>query len=181
MADRAALFTLLADDMVQAEPLTAAHRAALRAACAGDEDFWQLYPRSFGEGHFDDSFNAMIGDASRFPFALFAGGGLVGMSGYLNIDAASGALEIGGTYLTRTVRGTGLNGRFKRLLIGRAFACGFQRIAFCVDARNGRSLAAVEKLGAVREGVLRRNRRIWTGYVRDTVLFSILAEEWRGA
>ncbi len=69
--------------------------------------------------------------------------------------------------------------RFKRLLIGHALSQGFQRIEFRVDARNLRSQAAVEKLGATREGLLRRNRKIWTGYVRDTACFSILADEWQ--
>ena len=61
----------------------------------------------------------------------------------------------------------------------RAFACGFRRVEFRVDARNARSQAAMAKLGAVREGVLRADRITWTGHVRDTVLFSLLAAEWR--
>ena len=77
-------------------------------------------------------------------------------------------------------RGTGLNGRIKPLLIGRALDCGFTRIEFCIDQRNVRSQKAVEKLGAVREGVLRKQRITWTGHVRDTVIYSILADEWRG-
>lgn len=179
MADRDALPRALADDVVHLEPLAEQHREGLRAACAGDEEFWPLYPVSFGADHFDASFNAMANDAGRLPFALFAGGVLIGMSGYLNIDAASDTLEIGGTYLTRAARGTGLNARFKRLLIDHALAQGFQRIEFRIDARNLRSQAAVEKLGATREGVLRRNKRIWTGFVRDTVCYALLAEEWR--
>lgn len=179
MADRTALPARLADDVAHVEPLVEDHREGLRAACSGDEDFWYLYPTSFGAGHFDASFDAMANDAGRVPFALFAGGVLIGMSGYLNIDAASGGLEIGGTYLARAARSTGLNARFKRLLIDHAIARGFERVEFRVDARNARSLAAVAKLGAVREGVLRRHKRLWTGHVRDTVVFSILAEEWR--
>ncbi len=102
------------------------------------------------------------------------------MSSYLHVDAASGVLELGGTYMTPAVRGTGLNGRIKPLLIDRAFEAGFQRIELRIDARNGRSIRAVEKLGATREGVLRRQRRTWTGYLRDTVVLSILKEEWQG-
>jgi RimJ/RimL family protein N-acetyltransferase len=51
-------------------------------------------------------------------------------------------------------------------------------VQFKVDSRNERSQAAVAKLGAVREGVLRRDRRTWTGHIRDTVVFSILDDEW---
>ena len=76
------------------------------------------------------------------------------------------------------MRGTGLNRAVKDLMIGRAIDRGFRRIEFRVDSRNARSQAAMAKLGAVREGVIRAERITWTGHVRDTVLFSILAREW---
>jgi RimJ/RimL family protein N-acetyltransferase len=76
------------------------------------------------------------------------------------------------------MRGTGFNRRIKDLMLNRAYRCGFRRIEFRVDARNTRSQAALAKLGAVREGVLRADRITWTGHVRDTVLFSVLAHEW---
>ena len=60
----------------------------------------------------------------------------------------------------------------------RAFDCGFRRVEFRVDCRNGRSQSAMKKLGAVREGVLRADRITWTGHVRDTVLFTILKDEY---
>ena len=82
-------------------------------------------------------------------------------------------LEIGSTYYVPAMRGTGFNRIVKDLMLGRAFACGFRRVEFRVDARNGRSQAAIAKIGAVREGVLRADRITWTGHVRDTVLFSI--------
>ena len=63
-------------------------------------------------------------------------------------------------------------------MLKRAFDCGIRRVEFRVDSRNGRSQAAMTKLGAVREGVIRADRITWTGHVRDTVLFSILKEEW---
>ena len=68
-----------------------------------------------------------------------------------------------------------LNGRFVRL---EPYADAAHRVDILTDARNLRSQAAIRKLGAIREGVLRRNKRTWTGYMRDTVVFSILAEEW---
>jgi N-acetyltransferase len=63
-------------------------------------------------------------------------------------------------------------------MLGHAFAAGAARVQFRVDTRNLRSQAAVAKLGAFREGVLRRDRLTWTGYLRDTVFFSILSSEW---
>jgi RimJ/RimL family protein N-acetyltransferase len=63
-------------------------------------------------------------------------------------------------------------------MLDHAFNAGAIRVQFRVDSRNKRSQAAVAKLGAVREGVLRRDMITWTGYVRDTVVFSILDHEW---
>jgi RimJ/RimL family protein N-acetyltransferase len=64
------------------------------------------------------------------------------------------------------------------MMLKRAFASGTRRVEFRVDRRNARSQAAMKKLGAVREGILRADRITWTGHVRDTVLFAILKEEW---
>ena len=65
-------------------------------------------------------------------------------------------------------------------MLREAFAGGARRVGFRVDMVNARSLAALDKLGAVREGVVRQDRVTWTGRVRDAVLFSILADEWPG-
>ncbi|WP_240499902.1 GNAT family N-acetyltransferase [Sphingomonas montana] len=160
------------------EQLGDAHRERLGALCPADDPVWEIYPTSYAPDRFDASFAAMRADPNRRPFALFACGVMVGMSGYLNIDPTNRVVEIGGTYLTPAARGTGLNRSIKLLLIDRAIDAGFDRIEFRIDVRNGRSIAAVEKLGAVREGVLRRQRVTWTGHVRDTVVYSILANEW---
>jgi RimJ/RimL family protein N-acetyltransferase len=100
------------------------------------------------------------------------------MSSYIGVEPERGVLEIGSTFYVPAMRGTGLNERVKDLMIRRAIVCGFRRIEFRVDSRNARSQAAMAKIGGVREGVLRADRITWTGHVRDTVLFSILAEEW---
>ncbi len=63
-------------------------------------------------------------------------------------------------------------------MLSHAFDSGAVRVQFRVDTRNQRSQAAVAKLGAVREGILSRDRLTWTGYIRDTVYFSILDTEW---
>ena len=64
------------------------------------------------------------------------------------------------------------------MMLARAFDAGIRRVEFRVDARNARSQAAMAKYGAVREGVIRADRITWTGHIRDTVLFSILRDEW---
>lgn len=168
----------IADGAVRLEPLAEAHRAALKAACAEDPDIWQIYAISYDPDHFDASFEALLTRPNGRGFAIFSGGALVGMSCYIAIEPERAVLEIGNTYYVPAMRGTGLNRIVKDLMIGRALDCGFRRIEFRVDSRNARSQAAMAKLGAVREGVIRAERITWTGHVRDTVLFSILAREW---
>ena len=174
----------LADPMrdgdVRLEPLAEAHRGPLREACAQDRDIWRIYAVSYDPEHFDRSFDLLLARPNWQPFAISKGEQVAGMSSYLGIEPERGVLEIGNTYYVPDLRGTGFNRRIKDLMIGRAIACGYRRIEFRVDARNGRSQAAMSKIGGVREGVIRQDRITWTGHVRDTVLFSILADEWRG-
>lgn len=161
------------------EQLRDDHRETLRAICPVDDPVWEIFPNRWAAEDFDAIFDATIAHPDRRPFLIRADDVAVGMSGYLHLNPADNWLELGGTYMTPSARGTGLNGRIKRRLIGRAIDCGFTRIEFRIDQRNIRSQRAVEKLGAVREGVLRQQRIIWTGHVRDTVIYSILADEWR--
>lgn len=161
------------------EPMAEAHRAALKAACAQDREIWTIYATSYDPEHFDASFDLILSRPNWRCFTIFLGGRVVGMSCYIGIEPERGVLEIGNTYYIPQMRGTGFNERVKRLMLDRAFGCGFRRVEFRVDARNGRSQAAMAKIGGVREGVLRADRITWTGHVRDTVLFSILAEEWQ--
>jgi len=168
----------MTDGDLRIEPLREEHRAALKAACAEDLDIWQLYSISYAPDRFDASFDWLRSRPTWQAFAILVDGALVGMSAYISIEPERGVLEIGNTYYVPRLRGTGFNRRVKDLMIGRAIEAGFRRIEFRVDARNQRSQAALAKIGAVREGVLRADRITWTGHVRDTVLFSILAGEW---
>lgn len=166
---------------VRLEPLREAHREGLRAACAADLEIWNIYPFSMAGDHFDRRWGQMLAEAGRgsaIPFAVVAQGEVVGMTSFLGVDEANASLEIGATYYRPEARGGPLNPAAKRLLLGHAFDAGARRVQFKVDAVNARSRAAVLKLGAVQEGVLRQDRLTWTGRVRDTVHFSILAPEW---
>ena len=161
--------------------LAEAHREGLRAACAADADIWSIYSSNFGPDDFDAAFGALIGHHLRMPYAIMLGGAVVGMTAWLRPDWTAQTVEMGNSYIQPDARGTGLNGRIKQLMLDHAFAVGIRRVEFRIDERNGRSQAAARKLGAVKEGVLRAERVTWTGHVRDTGLFSILAEEWRSA
>ncbi len=163
---------------VCAEPMAEVHRDQLKAACGEEKDVWEVWAYSFAPDHFDSSFDQMMA-MPWARFALFEGERLVGMSCFLNIVNERQTLEIGNSYYRPAFRGTGINHRVKDMMMARAFDCGFTRIEFRVDARNSRSQAAMTKLGAVREGVMRQDRTTWTGHRRDTVLYSILQGEWR--
>jgi len=76
------------------------------------------------------------------------------------------------------VRSSYVNPEAKLLMLENAFLCGARRVELLTDLRNVRSQAAITKLGAIREGVLRRDRVTWTGHIRDSVLFSITDLEW---
>jgi RimJ/RimL family protein N-acetyltransferase len=165
-------------DGCRAELFDEHHRNALRAACAQDPDIWQIYANNFGPDGFDQSIHAYTANPRNRTFVLFEGDELAGMSSFLGIDEGRQVLEIGGTYYRPHLRGSGFNRRVKDMMLKRAFDCGIRRVEFRVDIRNTRSQAAMKKLGAVREGVLRADRITWTGHVRDSVLFAILKDEW---
>ena len=169
----------MAEAEIRLEPLAEAHRGTLKAACAEDLAIWEIYATSYDPDHFDASFNLLLSRPNWACFAIFSGDDLAGMSCYIGVDRERGALEIGNTFYVPRLRGTGFNRRVKDLMLSRAFDRGFRRVEFRVDARNARSQAAMAKIGGVREGVLRQDRVTWNGHVRDTVLFSILADEYR--
>ena len=178
MIDLARLSQPMTGNGCIAEPFSEAFREPLRAACAEDLAIWDIYATNFGPGGFDGGVKSYISNPDTRMFMLFDGEELAGMSSFLGIDVGRQTLEIGGTYYRPKFRGTGFNRRAKDMMLKRAFSCGIRRVEFRVDARNQRSQAAMAKLGAVREGVLRADRITWTGHVRDTVLFSILKDEW---
>ena len=172
----------LSDGTVTLAILTEAHREGLRAACAADTEIWQVYPFNYLGDAFDPQFDRLLsGGVQRRCYAILAEGAVVGMTAWIDQGQPGWAIEIGNSYIVPALRGTGFNGRVKRLMLNHAFACGLERVVFKVDMLNARSRAAVLKLGATMEGVLRHERRTWTGRVRDTACFSILADEWRAA
>lgn len=167
---------------VRLAPLAERHRADLQAACAADLAVWRdLYPHSMAPEHFDAGWDRMMAQAAEggwIPFAVLVEDACVGMTSYIGPDPVNASVEIGGTYYHPDHRGGAVNPAAKRLMLEHAFASGARRVQLNVDAINHRSRAAVLKLGAVQEGILRQHRVVWTGRIRDTVVFSILADEW---
>jgi N-acetyltransferase len=166
---------------VELQPLADAHREPLRAAVA-DAPVWDILLITGQGPRFDPMFDSMLAAAvagTRVPFAVALAGTVVGVTTYYNLARPHNRLDIGFTVYAPAVWGSVVNPACKRLLLGRAFdEWGANRVGFEVDAVNHRSQAAVTKLGAVREGVLRSHAVTHTGRVRDTVIFGITAADW---
>jgi RimJ/RimL family protein N-acetyltransferase len=108
-------------------------------------------------------------------------GAVVGTTSLADLYLSDERLQLGYTAYTPSAWGTQVNPECKLLLLGHAFEdCGFGRVKIQTDSVNERSQAAIERLGAVREGVLRRHRLRADGTFRDTVVYSVLADEWPG-
>lgn len=165
---------------VRLEPVADAHREEVRATLATDPDNWLLQSASALGKHFDAYWRMMTETPRRITLVAFdrASGHMVGTSSLFDIDPQHRTLEIGYTWFRPECRGTAVNPEAKLLMLSQAFEAGARRVQFSVSAANERSQAAVLKLGAKREGVLRNHRITWTGHKRDTVLFSIIEEEW---
>jgi RimJ/RimL family protein N-acetyltransferase len=167
---------------VRLEPFSPAIKDELGAALDVDPESWALqYVNGQGVA-FDAWWGLMTSEIERgrrIAFCVRATDGrLVGTSAFLAIDRANRTVEIGSTFYRPEARGTAVNPETKLLMLSHAFERGALRVQFTVDARNARSQAAVAKLGAVREGVLRRHLITWTGHQRDSVLFSVIEPEW---
>ena len=114
------------------------------------------------------------------PFAVVVDGKVVGTTRLMRLAEQHRRLEIGGTFYARAVQRTGVNTEAKLLLLTHAFdAMGCQCVQIRTDFLNKRSQAAIERLGARRDGVL-RGHQIVAGRLRDTVVYSILDREWNG-
>ena len=119
--------------------------------------------------------------SGRWPWIVRHGRRVVGTTSYLEISAVDARIEIGFTLYALSAWGTDVNPTCKLLLMQWAFDEGhFGRVQLKTDIRNARSQAAIARLGAQFEGVLRRYQRRQDGSVRDTVVYSVTAEEWPG-
>lgn len=167
---------------VRLEPIAEAHRDDLRAAAAQDPATFRYMSTDLSIG--DAAWPSYLADALRPEYVTWATvdaatGLAVGSSRFGDIAPEHGRVEIGWTWIAPSHQRTAINTQAKLLQLGYAFdELGASRVALKTDGRNLRSQAAIERLGALREGALRRHMRMPDGFIRDTVYFSILAEEW---
>ena len=169
---------------VRLEPLGEQHRADLEAAIAEDPEGVRLGSGPFVQSGWDAWYGeaaAGTADGRYVPWATIAldSGRAVGSTRFGDIDVPSERVEIGWTFLAPSRWRTAINSEAKLLQLRYAFDdLGAGRVALKTDGRNLRSQAAIERLGGVREGVLRRHMRLPDGFIRDTVYYSILRDEW---
>jgi RimJ/RimL family protein N-acetyltransferase len=162
------------------EPAEQRHHADLLAAAQDDLVWaWLPWPRPDTEADVATYLDAERAVALPFAQVDAASGRAVGVTTYRDVDERHRTLEIGGTWIGRPWWRTAINTEAKLLFIGHAFeTLGANRVALKTDIRNERSQAAIARLGAVREGVLRHQYVRRDGSLRDTVMFSIVPDEW---
>jgi len=171
---------------VRLEPLALTHAPDLLAALSHDTAIWRWMtsepPGTAAEMEavLSAALEAQAAGAEvAFAQIAIEAGRAVGWTRYLNISRADLGLEIGWTWIGKPWQRTAINTEAKYLLLRHAFEdLGAARVQLKTDARNLQSQAAIERLGAAREGVLRKYQRTRGGLLRDTVMYSVLAEEW---
>lgn len=175
----------LVGDHVRLERLEPHHAEGILAASDDDEVFtWQ----SFSRPATIEQAEALVGLYLMRPGTVpwvqvdLASGEVAGLTTYYDIDPEVRTVAIGSTWLARRFWRTGVNTEAKLLLLRHAFDdLGCARVVWHVDILNERSQAAVDRIGGVREGVLRKHRIRRDGTWRDTVVYSMTDDEWPAA
>jgi RimJ/RimL family protein N-acetyltransferase len=166
---------------VRLEPLSLAHAEGLRGA-ASDGELWNLRITSVPEPHNVEQYiRTALDTADRFAFAVLdaASGAVLGTTSYHDIVPAIDRVEIGYTWYAKSVQRSHVNTSCKLLLLGHAFdTLGCAVVGLRTDNFNHASQAAIERLGAKKDGVIRHHAPRRDGTVRDTVMYSIVRGEW---
>ena len=167
---------------IRLEPLQRAHIPALQDA-VDDGDIGALnyvnVPSREGIPAWVDNALAMRDAGRELPFAIVSGERVVGSTRYYDIDMGVPTVAIGYTFHAASVWRSHVNTANKRLMLGHAFdTLGAQSVFFHTSHLNLRSQAAIERLGAKQDGILRAHRRHKDGSLRDTHTYSITAPEW---
>ncbi|KAI3592935.1 N-acetylglutamate synthase related protein [Cupriavidus sp. U2] len=164
-------------------PLSAGHLPGLREAAADGELFRLWYtsvPTPEGMAAEIERRLGLQAQDSMQPFTVLdADGRVAGMTTYMNIDGKNRRVEIGSTWYAKRVQRTALNTECKLMLLRHAFeTLDCIAVEFRTHWMNHQSRAAIARLGAKQDGVLRSHLRMPDGSLRDTVVFSIIASEW---
>ncbi len=169
---------------VRLDPVSLDHVDGLLAA-GREESIWRWMPR---RPVTRDDFQSMVehamaeglhGRGLTWATVALPSGEIVGSTSFLNVSPRDNRLEIGSTWITPAMQRTAINTEAKYLQLRHCFEdLGCLRVELKTDSRNLNSQRAIERIGAVREGVLRKHMRTQGGVQRDSVYFSVIAEEW---
>lgn len=172
---------VLENAVVRMEPLSETHREGLRWAAGADPDVFQYMPADLTGAGFDGWMNWSLDRPTEMVWTVIdrASNLICGSTRFLNVELAHKRVEIGYTWYSRRNWGGRVNPSCKFLLLQFGFeTLGLNRIELKTDARNTRSRQAIARLGAKQEGIFRRHMIVQGGHVRDTVYFSVIAEDW---
>ncbi|WP_312802298.1 GNAT family N-acetyltransferase [Corynebacterium variabile] len=174
----------LTGEIVRLEPLSHDHAAGLVEATK-DGELWKLWytsvPMPDGMEAEIDRRLALQDAGTMIPFVTrdLRSGKVIGMTTYMNIDADLPRVEIGSTWNAESAQGSGTNAESKLLLLAHAFEVwDCPAVEFRTSWHNRQSRAAIEKLGAKLDGVLRQHTRTSDGSLRDTCVYSVVQAEW---
>lgn len=174
----------LGGEIVTLEPLARAHHDELVEAVL-DGEMWRLWytriptPEAMAEEIAARLAKQDAGQMAAFTLRSAASGEVLGMTTFMQIDEANRKVEIGSTWMRRSEHGTGANAEAKLLLMRHAFeTLDCERVEFRTHVLNVQSRAAIERLGAHLDGILRRHLLMPNGTWRDTCVYSVLASEW---
>lgn len=175
---------ILEDEIVRLELLKVAHAELLKDV-AGEPGLVRYSPSDIESPaalkNYIEKAIKEFEEGNSIPLAVFdkRSTTYAGSTRYMHIDRPNKVVEIGSTWIGREFQGTGLNSHMKNLMLDHAFnSLGFEKVEFRIDERNVRSRKAVEKLGAILEGILRKNVYLLDGYKRNTCCYGILKHEW---
>jgi RimJ/RimL family protein N-acetyltransferase len=174
------MLEILKGNGVQLELLNDAHRNELYAV-AQDESIWTYNSHGDRFYRWFDKAVQCLQTKQHLPFAVrrISDKKLIGSTRYYDINSENHRLTIGYTWYIPEVWGSYVNPECKYLLLKYAFEeLKTNRVEFVTDSRNSRSRAAIKKMGATEEGILRHHMVLEDGFIRDTVIFSITKPEW---
>ncbi len=176
---------ILESEKVLLQPLSRDDLEAYVRYAETEQDTWQY---SLLPAHGRENMQAYVEHAlaakeksDSYPFTVIdkASGKVAGSTRFYDIQPAYGYLQLGYTWYGKAFRGTGLNTHCKFLLLQHAFeSWNMARVEFRADNRNERSIAAMKKIGCTVEGIIRSHMPNLEGGRRDSILLSILLEEW---
>jgi N-acetyltransferase len=175
----------LENRFVRLEPLVSTLEDEVRAALDSDPASWDIMVAAACGPYFDDWWQGALramAQGTRIAWAVrrLDDGAVVGTTSLYEIKPDYRRCEVGSTFYRPEARGGPVNPSCKRLLLGHAFDGGAVRVEILTDAINPGSQAAIRKLGARDEGVLRKHKITFKGRIRDTAQFAILDDDWPG-